>query len=75
MECEEVLIRLWEYLDDELGLEEARAVRAHIQGCRGCYPAYCRDRAFLHLLGRQRARCSSAPPRLLRSVRIRLRAF
>ncbi len=67
MECEEVLIRLWEYLDQELGSEEAEKVRAHLKRCRECYPAYCCDRAFLELLARLRDGCS-APPALLDSV-------
>jgi mycothiol system anti-sigma-R factor len=73
MECEEVLIRLWEYLDQELGPEEAKEVQAHLKRCRGCYPAYCCDRALLDLLARLRTSCS-APPRLLKSVLIQLRA-
>ena len=64
MECEEVRIRLWEYLDQELGPEEATEVQAHIQWCRGCFPAFCRYRALLQLLARQRANCSA--PAVLR---------
>jgi len=68
MECKEVLVRLWEYLDEELRPEEALAVEAHLRDCAGCYPAYCCDRALLELLARQRTSCS-APPRLLLWVR------
>ncbi len=57
MRCEEVLIRLWEYLDEELAPEEGESVRVHLKGCARCHPAYCCDRAFLALLARQRARC------------------
>jgi mycothiol system anti-sigma-R factor len=71
MECEEVLIRLWEYLDRELGPEEAESIQLHLSGCAGCYPAYCCDRAFLNLLARQRA-SGSAPPRLVAAVRTRI---
>jgi anti-sigma factor RsiW len=62
MECEEVLIRLWEYLDRELGPEEAASVGKHLHGCSRCYPAYCRDRAFLALLARQRTICPAPDP-------------
>lgn len=72
MECEEVLERLWEYLDHELAPEEAATVRAHLGGCAGCYPSFRCDRAFLELLARQRAGCS-APPALLARVRSCLR--
>lgn len=67
MNCEEVLIRLWEYLDQELAPEEAAVVRAHLRRCPECHPAYCCDRAFLELLARQRSRCT-APAGLLRLV-------
>jgi mycothiol system anti-sigma-R factor len=68
MKCEEVLSRLWEYLDQELAPEEANAVRAHLSSCGCCHPAYCCDRAFLELLARQRGR-GSAPPTLAMWVR------
>jgi hypothetical protein len=57
MECETALIRLWEYLDQELGPEEALSVGEHLRTCLHCYPQYCRDRRFLALLARQRDRC------------------
>jgi hypothetical protein len=72
MECKEVLARLWEYLDEELRPEEVMAVATHLGICRQCYPAYCCDRAFLELLGRQRSRCS-APAALLLSIRVGLK--
>jgi len=71
MRCEEVLIRLWEYLDQELASEEAAAVKLHLRDCRRCHLACCCDRAFLELLARQRSRCS-APLTLVASVRSRL---
>ena len=72
MECEPVLVLLWEYLDEELGPEEAEAIGAHVSQCPRCRPACGCDRAFLELLARQRNRCS-APPTLVVSVRSRLR--
>jgi anti-sigma factor (TIGR02949 family) len=68
MECKEVLIRLWEYLDEALRPEEAGAVAAHLSHCSECYPAYCCDRAFLKLLARLRDNCA-APPALIASIR------
>jgi mycothiol system anti-sigma-R factor len=59
MECEEVLVRLWEYLDQELGPEEAQSVREHLFECLSCRPAYQCDRAFLELLARQRHGCKA----------------
>jgi len=74
MECESVLVLLWEYLDEELGSEEAEAVGSHVSRCPRCRPAYCCDRAFLELLARQRAR-SSAPALLVASIRTSLRTY
>jgi mycothiol system anti-sigma-R factor len=71
MRCEEVLLRLWEYLDQELAREEAEAVAVHLGYCGRCHPAYCWDRALLELLARQRA-TGAAPAGLVMSVRFRL---
>lgn len=67
MECEAVLLLLWEYLDEELGSEVAAAVAAHLNRCACCHPVYCRNREFLRLMARQRNRCS-APARLRLAV-------
>jgi anti-sigma factor RsiW len=72
MSCEEVLTRLWEYLDEELAAEEAAEVRLHLSDCLRCHSAYCCDRAFLDLLARQRVRYSAAGI-LLASIRTGLR--
>lgn len=74
MKCEAVLVLLWEYLDEELGSEEAEVVRLHVSQCPRCQPACCCDRAFLNLLARQRARCS-APAPLVASIRASLRTY
>jgi mycothiol system anti-sigma-R factor len=71
MECEEVLVRLWEYLDQELGPTEAQAVEAHLESCPGCYPAFGCGRALLRVLARQRTTCA-APADLVQSIRVRL---
>jgi mycothiol system anti-sigma-R factor len=73
MKCEEVLARLWEYLDEELAPEEADDMRAHLGHCGDCYPAYCWDKAFLQLVARLRDSCS-APASLVSAVIVRLRA-
>jgi mycothiol system anti-sigma-R factor len=71
MECKDVLICLWEYLDEELRPEEAKAVATHLSQCESCQPAYCCDRALLNLLARQRT-ASSAPAALVVSIRVQL---
>ncbi|MCE3245302.1 MAG: putative zinc-finger, partial [Arthrobacter sp.] len=39
MRCEEILLRLWEYLDQELAPTEAEAVDFHLSACPHCRPA------------------------------------
>jgi predicted anti-sigma-YlaC factor YlaD len=73
MECEEVLTRLWEYLDQELGPEETRGVGDHLYSCLSCRPAYECDRAFLDLLARQRTTCR-APRSLVLWMHTELRS-
>ena len=71
MECEKVLARLWEYLDQELGPEEAGLIQVHLDDCTGCHPVYCCHSALLRLLARQRANCT-APNSLCLAVVARL---
>jgi anti-sigma factor RsiW len=68
MECSEVVRRLWEYLDDELSPEEASAICAHLGDCRGCWPAYKCDRAFLERLAHCRLARAGAPASLLTRI-------
>jgi mycothiol system anti-sigma-R factor len=66
MTCEDVLTRLWEYLDEELAPEEVRALGVHLGGCSECHGAFCCDRAFLSMISR--LRCVRAPAPLTRAV-------
>jgi predicted anti-sigma-YlaC factor YlaD len=68
MECEEVSVRLWEYLDDELDPEDAKLIEEHLGDCFWCRPSFRCGRAFLGLLARQRGACMT--PRAL-VIRIR----
>jgi mycothiol system anti-sigma-R factor len=70
MTCEDVLTRLWEYLDDELAPEEVRAVGVHLGGCPECHGAYCCDRAFLSVI--RRLSRITAPVSLMTTVQTRL---
>jgi anti-sigma factor (TIGR02949 family) len=68
MECDQVVVRLWEYLDQELASEDAAEVRVHLSRCSHCYPLYCWDRELLDLLARVRHSCTT-PPTLIRWAR------
>ena len=72
MECETVVARLWEYLDQQLGPEEAKFLQGHLSRCPWCHGAYCCDREFLRLLARQRSSCR-APADLGKRIRDQLR--
>ena len=68
MECDQVVICLWEYLDQELDPEDAAEVKVHLSRCPHCYPLYCWDRGLLDLLARVRGSCT-APTSLIRWAR------
>jgi anti-sigma factor (TIGR02949 family) len=68
MECDEVKVLLWEYLDRELASTDARALARHLGECSGCYPAYSCNQAFLSRLASIRSTCR-APAALMRWVR------
>lgn len=55
MPCDQVIARLWEYLDGELPDRQAAGIRAHLAMCARCFPQYDFDRAFLTLLERHRS--------------------
>jgi len=52
--CQEVIDRLWDYLDSELPPEDMQAVADHLAECGRCYPQYRFEFAFLEALARQR---------------------
>ncbi len=70
MECDEVVSRLWEYLDRALAGEEAAAVGAHLVICPNCHPPYCHSRSVLALIARASHACGTAPRRLVLAVRL-----
>ena len=47
MKCDEVLERLFDYLDGELPDLESEQVQHHLEMCKACYPRAEFERAFL----------------------------
>jgi len=45
-ECREVLTRLYEYLDGELGAADSDKIRAHLEACRPCLNRFEFERLF-----------------------------
>lgn len=46
MPCDQVMNRLWAFIDGELPPDEEQAVRAHLEICGRCFPQYDWDRAY-----------------------------
>lgn len=70
LSCDEVMARLWEFLDGELAPETDATVREHLEQCSRCYPQYDFQRAYAELLRRVAQRMD--PPGLRRRVLQRL---
>lgn len=63
-DCAAVMQQLWEYLDGEVGPEQAAAIQGHLALCAKCYPQYNFEKAFLDALGD--CRCTTCAPHDLR---------
>ncbi|QWC84760.1 mycothiol system anti-sigma-R factor [Nocardioidaceae bacterium] len=69
--CEDYVLQVVAYLDDELGEVDHRVVAAHLQQCGPCHSEYDIDRIVKSLVARS---CSElAPQGLLDRVRGRIR--
>lgn len=49
-ECMEVVLQLWDYLDDQLTPDATTSLRAHIAVCPACYAYQAFQRSFLEAL-------------------------
>ena len=60
VDCQGALRQLWDYLDGELTDERMRAVRAHLEKCKGCYPHLEFEKSFLDAVASTKNRaCAS----------------
>jgi anti-sigma factor (TIGR02949 family) len=64
-ECAAVMERLWEFLDGELGPDDAASLHAHLAMCAKCYPLYSFEKTFLDALAA--CKCETCAPHELRS--------
>ena len=60
MPCDQVIARLWEYVDGEI--EGGETVEAHLDICARCFPEYDFRRAYLRFAQRTARQC--IPPSL-----------
>lgn len=70
-DCSEVLLRIYEYLDDEMTDEDCVRVRAHLDECGDCMTEYERDRLLKSLI-RRSCVCQAAPETLRLSILTRI---
>jgi anti-sigma factor (TIGR02949 family) len=66
MPCDQVMERLWDFIDGELPPEDEQAVRVHLEMCGRCFPQYDWDRAYVRFMHNVSARMSN--PALRRRV-------
>lgn len=64
--CDQVMDRLWDYLDGDLDAETAERIHHHLDVCSRCFPQYDFRRAFKELI--QRSGEGPVPPGLRRRI-------
>jgi len=64
--CDQVIAKLWEYVDDEIVEDRRERVEAHLDICARCFPEYDFRRAYLRFVQRASGQC--IPPGLRQRV-------
>ena len=72
LSCRDAVERLWAFIDGELCSDDAKAVRAHLEACRQCFPHYDFQKAFCEFM--RTCRQEDAPPELRRRIFLELLA-
>jgi len=67
MSCDDVMARLWEFLDGEMPEDERQALKRHLEVCGRCFPVYDFQRAYLEYT-RQLATRAIAPSALRKQL-------
>jgi len=70
-DCREVLDRVFEYLDNEMGELDCAKIKQHLEECGPCLQEYDLDQALKALIRRSCA-CESAPDELRTRVLTRI---
>ena len=58
--CDKVIVRLWEYIDEELPGESSEAVEEHLEFCARCFPEYDFQRAYKEFVRQTANQCVPA---------------
>jgi anti-sigma factor (TIGR02949 family) len=67
MGCEEVMEKLWAFVDGELDAADETAVQRHLEVCNLCFPQYDFHRAYFRFVGHVKEG-QQAPPDLRRRL-------
>jgi mycothiol system anti-sigma-R factor len=70
-DCSEVLLRVFEYIDEEMTEEDCARVSAHLEECGQCMDEYHRD-VLIKALVRRSCSCEPAPPSLRMQIMTRI---
>lgn len=74
IDCHDVMKQLWEYVDNELPPDEARAIADHLARCARCNPQHRFQVAFLAAIVRAHARRAEPRPGFAARLRAALLA-
>ena len=69
-DCREVLDRVYEYLDGEMGPGDLTKIRVHLEECGPCLREYDLDEALKALV--RRSCCEQAPSGLRERIMVRI---
>ena len=70
-DCSEVLLRVFEYIDQEMTQEDCARVRQHLDACGPCMSEYHRD-VLVKALVRRSCACEPAPTALRLQIMARI---
>jgi mycothiol system anti-sigma-R factor len=70
-DCSEALLRVYEYLDGELGPEDCEKIQAHLDECDPCLKQYDLDTTLKSLIKRS-CGCETAPDALRLTIMSRI---
>ena len=70
-DCADVVLRLFEFLDNETGPVDQTRIQAHLDECGSCLAEYERD-LLVKALVRRACACQEAPPTLRTQIMTRI---
>lgn len=73
-DCTEVVLRLFEFVDNEAGPDDCRWIQAHLEECGSCLREYEQDRVLKELV-RRACGCEPAPQALRTQIMARITTF